>query len=91
MEIDKAFGGKPELKVDDFVDVTTNVCTLPKFMNKMLFQRIDLGKKGAITKMQFMTYWKQNFEKIESKRRHFNLIAKPGQNYIVADDFKPLF
>lgn len=38
-----------------------------------------------------MNYWKKQCEGLEAGRRVFQLLAQPGSNFIVPDDFKPLF
>jgi hypothetical protein len=52
--IDKIFSDKIELKKEDFEQITTEVCGLPKFLKNMLFDRIDSGKTGKITKPHFL-------------------------------------
>lgn len=59
--IDKIFAEKIELKKEDFEQITTEVCGLPKFMKTMLFDRIDNGKAGKITKPNFQLFWKRDF------------------------------
>jgi len=67
------------------------VCGLPKFFKTLLFDRIDNGKTGKVNKLQFINFWKRELEKVDVKKRIFKLLAKPGAEVIVAEDFKPLF
>lgn len=67
------------------------VCKLPKFFSGALFDRIDSAKVGKINKQHFVHFYKKEFEKTDAKRRMFKIIAKPGSDVIVAEDFKPLF
>jgi serine/threonine-protein phosphatase 2A regulatory subunit B'' len=63
----------------------------------MLETRIKLTHTSAyqnnkLTKQGFLTFWKDNdWLKMEPVRRLFFLIAQPKSNYIVPNDFKPLF
>jgi hypothetical protein len=59
--IDKIFSEKIELKKEDFEQITTEVCGVPKFFKNMLFDRIDSGKTGKITKPHFLQFWKRDF------------------------------
>lgn len=59
--IDKIFAEKIELKKEDFEQITTEVCSMPKFFKNMLFDRIDSGKTGKITKPHFLQFWKRDF------------------------------
>ena len=36
-------------------------------------------------------FFKKEFEKIDVKKRMFQMIAKPGTEVILGEDFKPLF
>ncbi len=42
--------GKLELTVDEFECVAVEVCGFPKFFRNLLFDRIDSGKSGKVTK-----------------------------------------
>ena len=76
---------------EDFDSVTVDVCGLPKFFKSVLFDKIDVGKTGKITKQQFVAYWKKELERVDIKKRMFKVIAKPGTTHITSEDFKPLF
>jgi hypothetical protein len=68
-----------------------DVCDLPKFFTGLLFDRIDSGGAGKLNKQHFLHFWKKDFEKLDVHRRMFKIIAKPGADVIVSEDFKPLF
>ncbi len=74
--IDKIFTEKVELKREEFEQITTEVCGLPKFFKGMLFDRIDSGKTGKITKPHFMQFWKRDYLNIDVTKRLFKLLAK---------------
>ena len=54
--IKKAFGGKEELKADEFAPVVTDVLGFPSFFRNMLFQRAA-NKKETISKKDFTEYF----------------------------------
>jgi serine/threonine-protein phosphatase 2A regulatory subunit B'' len=57
----------------------------------MLFDRIDSGKTGKITKPHFLQFWKRDFQSADIHRRIFKILAKPETpEYIVNEDFKPM-
>jgi hypothetical protein len=89
-QIDKIFTEKIELKREDFEQITVEVCGLPKFMKNMLFDRIDSGKTGKITKPMFTLFWKKDFHSIDVSKRTFKIIAKPDADCLTNDDFKPI-
>jgi serine/threonine-protein phosphatase 2A regulatory subunit B'' len=66
------------------------VCGLPKFLKSMLFDRIDSGKTGKITKPHFLQFWKRDFHNADIHRRIFKILAKPDADSMVPEDFKPL-
>lgn len=72
------------------------MCKIPKILKKLLFERIKLvekldAKADKISKLQFLSFWKKNFENETVRKRVFKLMAKPDSSYILAEDFKPLF
>lgn len=71
--------------------MTVEVCGLPKFFKGLLFDRIDKGQTGKVTKAMFVQYWKKELEKWDLKKRMFKIIAPPGNETISSEDFKPLF
>jgi serine/threonine-protein phosphatase 2A regulatory subunit B'' len=90
--IEKCFlPSKLELTKEEFDNVTTEVCGLPKFFRSVLFDKIDTAKRNLVSKQQFVAYWKKELERVELKKRMFKIIAKQGNGYITAEDFKPLF
>lgn len=56
----------------------------------MLFDRIDSGKTGKITKPHFLQFWKRDFHNVDVYRRIFKILAKPDAEALVPEDFKPL-
>lgn len=56
VEIDDLFASckNEEMEVLKFEQVTKEVFKLPKFMNSMVFARVDKEKKGKINKLQFL-------------------------------------
>ena len=74
--IEKIFSEKIELKKEDFEQITTEVCGIPKFFKNMLFDRIDSGKTLKITKPHFLQFWRRDYQNADIHRRLFKLIAK---------------
>jgi serine/threonine-protein phosphatase 2A regulatory subunit B'' len=67
------------------------VCGLPKFFKNMLFDRIDSGKTGKITKPHFLQFWRRDFHNADIHRRLFKILAKSeSPDYLQQDDFKPM-
>lgn len=66
------------------------VCGVPKFLKNMLFDRIDSGKTGKITKPTFVHFWKKEFQYADVNKRIFKIFAKPGSEGITTDDLKPM-
>jgi serine/threonine-protein phosphatase 2A regulatory subunit B'' len=90
-KVDKAFGDKPSLKLEEFGPVTTDVCDFPLFFRDTVFNRIDTAKTGSVSKAMFSTFWKNEMERLPVARRFFKIISKPGKTEVTPDDFKPLF
>ena len=55
-----------------------------------MFDRLDSAIREKINKEQFKTIWQEEYEKLEVSKRMFKILAKPGEKYIVSDDFKPM-
>jgi len=54
-EIDEIFAAhKDELTVTQFEPVTTRIFKIPKFLNSMVFARVDKDKKGKVSKAAFL-------------------------------------
>ena len=102
--VERIFGkstGK-SLSKEEFVTVTTEIFKIPKIFNDMLFTRIEqkqgtqglpkLGGTPKINKQILLKFWDalDNHRK-DPKRRLFDIIAKEGSNFIVGEDFKPMF
>lgn len=57
----------------------------------MLFDRIDNGKLGKITKPVFLSFWRRELQPLDINRRLFKILAKPETpDYITSEDFKPM-
>lgn len=72
------------------------VLKIPKIFKKLAFERIKEhdkldSKLDKVPKSSFVNYYKKKCEGIEVKRHVFNLLAKKDKNFIVPEDFKPLF
>ena len=92
----KAFEGKNEVSLDDFDFIVTDVLKIPKIFKKMAFDRIKEIEKldeklEKLPKQNFINFYKKNSESVDVKRQVFKLIAKKDKNFIVPEDFKPLF
>jgi serine/threonine-protein phosphatase 2A regulatory subunit B'' len=88
--INEAFSAGNELKKQELVTLTTELCGLPKIFNQLLFNRIDTGKIGKVAKSQFQRYYTNELQKEDTTRRLFKLIAKPKAKYLEKEDFMPL-
>jgi hypothetical protein len=78
------------LNLEEFEEVVTTVIGIPKFLNQLVYKKIDTEGKGSISKEQFKTFWKNELEAKEAKRRLFETIAQTNSKYIVPEDFKPI-
>ncbi len=56
----------------------------------MLFDRIDSGKAGKITKPHFLSFWRKDFQNFDVGKRIFKIIAKADSDFIVPEDLKPM-
>lgn len=73
----------------EFIEVTTKVCELPKYLSRLLFTRIA-GDKPQVSKAQFTKYWKSEMEGKDLSRRVFDVIKAANRPHIERDDFRPL-
>ena len=78
--IQKAFGTKGEITLDDFEAVVSDVCKMPKIFKKLLFVRIKkLGKLDdaaeTIPKQSFINFWKREYENESVEKRTFKLLG----------------
>ncbi|KAM3136831.1 hypothetical protein pb186bvf_011090 [Paramecium bursaria] len=85
--INETFGNK-DLDVVQFEQITINICELPKHMNKLLIQQLDL-KNGKVTAQSFIKYWQQNLVNKDPKQRCFHVFKKPQNDHITFEDFRP--
>jgi len=88
--MEETYAGKTDITVDEFVPIVEKIFKFPKFLNTLVFNRIDTGKTGKISKQKFKQVWENKYEKMEVSKRLFKILAKPDAEYIVPDDFKPM-
>jgi len=88
--INEAFSTRSELKEPELITLTTELCGLPKIFNQLLFNRIDTGKIGRVTKSQFQRYYTAELRKEDTTKRLFKLLAKPKAKHLEKEDFVPL-
>lgn len=88
--ISAAFSDKREITVEDFTPICEQVFKFPKFLNSLLFIKLDSNKTGKLTREQLEEIWRDDYEKLEVSRRLFNVIKKPSDDYLHTDDFKPI-
>ena len=50
------YGALHKQKINEFEDVTVEVCGFPKFFKDHLFMKLDTAKTGKVTKTQFAKY-----------------------------------
>jgi serine/threonine-protein phosphatase 2A regulatory subunit B'' len=89
-EIEAAFGTKEALNKQEFMPITEKVFKFPKFLNSIVFNRLDTANSGSVSKTDFCRIWEMEYERDEVAKRMFKVIAKPGEKYLYNDDFKPL-
>ena len=81
---------KEEIKDDEFNEITINIMGLPKMFNKVFFNKIDIEKKGRISKKAFLKYYKEFILMKDTYRIFFNIIKYPSkEEYISRQDFMP--
>lgn len=88
--IDSVFGASKEVTKQEFIPICEKVFKFPKFLNSIIFGKIDTANTGKISKEKFIQVWNDDFERIDVARRMFNILTKPGQQFLYSDDFKPL-
>lgn len=89
-EINNVFGELQEVTKEEFLPITEKVFKFPKFLNSLLFKRLDTRNTGKVSYTDFMDAWNAEYERIEVSKRIFKILAKPGEKYIHYDDFKPM-
>lgn len=88
--IDEVFEDKKEVTAEEFKPICTKVFKFPKFLNSITFGRLDTSNTGSISKSDFLEKWHNDYEKMETSKRMFKIITKPGEQFLYTDDFKPL-
>ncbi|CAN6287983.1 unnamed protein product [Urochloa humidicola] len=89
--IDHLFFGGEGLQIQEFRSVTKDICKLPSFFSSVLFKKIDVACTGTVSRDAFVEYW-MNDNKItmDMASQIFEILRKPGYNYLTQDDFKPV-
>ena len=77
------------LTQEQFVEVTTKVVEIPKFLSAFLFVRCA-GDKTQLSKALFLKYWKGELELADIPKRIFDLLKSPQRPHIERDDFRQL-
>ena len=88
--IDSVFKDKREIVVEDFVPICEQVFKFPKFLNLLVFNKLDTDKSGKLTREKFEEKWTEDYEKLDVSRRLFNVIKNSSDDYLHNDDFKPI-
>ncbi len=89
-EINQVFGDLDEVTKEEFLPISQNVFKFPKFLNSLLFKRLDTEGRGKISKERFLQAWTEEYERVDVAKRMFMVLAKPGEPYITNEDFKPM-
>lgn len=88
--ISAAFRDKHEITVEDFTPIWEQVFKFPKFLNSLLFSKLDSNKTGKLTREEFEAKWKEDYERLEVSRRLFNVVRNSSDDYLLTEDFKPI-
>ena len=56
--INSAFNGKEFLTIEEFEEVTVEVCRLPKFFREPLFKKVDANGAGRVSNSEFTRFWR---------------------------------
>ncbi|CAA6662499.1 unnamed protein product [Spirodela intermedia] len=83
-KIDQLFFGHMDgLRLDEFKEVTKEICKLPSFFSGTLFRRIDVECTGIVTQDAFVNYWfNSNMLSVDIAKRIFSILKQPDQNYL---------
>ena len=73
-----------------FADVTREVVELPSMFSGVLFDRLDAGGAGRVTREQFNAFWQERLAGADSAGRAFEVLRRPGVGHITHADVKPL-
>jgi len=79
-----------DLTVLQFEQITFKVFGLPKFLNPLVFARVDKDKKGKVYKQEFIKTWKNEYANLSAAVRCFNILKKSNSEYITPEDLKPI-
>jgi len=89
--IDHLFFGGEGLQIQEFRSVTKDICKLPSFFSSVLFKKIDIACTGTVSRDAFVEYWiNDNKITMDMASQIFEILRKPGYNYLTQDDFKPV-
>ncbi|CAL4933605.1 unnamed protein product [Urochloa decumbens] len=89
--IDHVFFGGEGLQIQEFRSVTKDICKLPSFFSSVLFNKIDVACTGTVSRDAFVEYWiNDNKITMDMASQIFEILRKPGNNYLTQDDFKPI-
>ncbi|KAF8723083.1 hypothetical protein HU200_022234 [Digitaria exilis] len=89
--IDHLFFGGEGLQIQEFRSVTKDICKLPSFFSSVLFKKIDVACTGSVSRDAFVDYWiNDNKITMDMASQIFEILRKPGYNYLTQDDFKPV-
>ncbi|XP_062201587.1 probable serine/threonine protein phosphatase 2A regulatory subunit B''delta isoform X3 [Phragmites australis] len=89
--IDHLFFGGEGLQIQEFRSVTKDICKLPSFFSSVLFKKIDVACTGTVSRDAFVDYWiNDNKITMDMASQIFEILRKPGYNYLTQDDFKPV-
>ncbi|KAK8444894.1 hypothetical protein SEVIR_9G222800v4 [Setaria viridis] len=89
--IDHLFFGGEGLQIQEFRSVTKDICKLPSFFSSVLFKKIDVACTGTVSRDAFVEYWiNDNKITMDMASQIFEILRKPGYNYLTQDDFKPV-
>uniref|UniRef100_A0A0D9XKK6 EF-hand domain-containing protein n=1 Tax=Leersia perrieri TaxID=77586 RepID=A0A0D9XKK6_9ORYZ len=89
--IDHLFFAGEGLQIQEFRSVTKDICKLPSFISTVLFKKIDAAGSGTVTRDAFVDYWiNDNKITMDTASQIFEILRKPGYNYLTQEDFKPV-
>ncbi|KAJ3682350.1 hypothetical protein LUZ60_014923 [Juncus effusus] len=89
--LDHLFFGGEGLSIQEFRQVTKDICKLPSFLSSSLFRKIDAAGTGVVTRDAFVDYWiNGNLMTMDLATQIFNVLKKPNLSYLTQDDFKPI-
>ncbi|WVZ59292.1 hypothetical protein U9M48_009452 [Paspalum notatum var. saurae] len=89
--VDHLFFGGEGLQSQEFRSVTKDICKLPSFFSTVLFKKIDITGTGTVSRDAFVEYWiNDNKITMDMASQIFEILRKPGYDYLTQDDFKPV-